>query len=106
MLTSCPFANLIDRTNRAVIDSLCNVTVIIGGVQTQAVFDDGYSAGMVGESGMGGMANSQPAISVLSSLVPECYEGAQVLVNEQPFWIAEVQPDGLGVSRVVLQAAA
>ena len=103
MPTTCPFASSIDSANRAVIASLANATVTIDGATSPAVFDNGYSHGNVGELGM---ANTQAAITILSELVPEDYDGVEILVNDQAFLIADVQPDGLGVSRVYLQVAA
>ena len=105
MTPAMPFASLIDSTNSAVIAGLANATVTLAGITTPAVFDDGYSAGSVGDMGMGGMANTQPTITIESCLVPEDYEGQEVLVNDALYLIAAVQPDGLGVSRVLLEQA-
>lgn len=98
-----PFAALIDSTNSAVIAGLANATVTIGGATSPAVFDNGYSRGSVGDMGMGGMANAQAAITIQSGLVPEDYDGVEILVNDQAFLIADVQPDGAGLSRIYLQ---
>ncbi len=106
MSTATPFAQSIDSTNAAVIAALANAQVIIGGVQTAAVFDNGYSAGNVGGNLMGGMANTQAALTIESHLVPENYDGQEVLINGESYLIADVQPDGLGVSRVYLEQAA
>jgi hypothetical protein len=101
-----PFAKLIDSTNSAVIAGLANATIIINGAESPCVFDEAFSRGSLGDMGMGGMANTQPAITVLSTLVPDDYDRAEVWVNEQAYSIVDVQPDGVGVSRVLLQAAA
>jgi hypothetical protein len=101
-----PFAKLIDSTNSAVIAGLANATVIINGAESPCVFDEAFSRGSLGDMGMGGMANTQPAITVLSTLVPDDYDRAEVWVNEQAYSIVDVQPDGVGVSRVLLQAVA
>jgi hypothetical protein len=101
-----PFAKLIDSTNSAVIAGLANAAVIINGVSSPCVFDEPFSRGSLGDMGMGGMANTQPAITVLSALVPDDYDRAEVWVNEQAYSIVDVQPDGVGVSRVLLQAVA
>jgi hypothetical protein len=101
-----PFAKLIDSTNSAVIEALANASVIINGAESPCVFDEAFSRGSLGDMGMGGMANTQPAITVLSALVPDDYDRAEVLVNEQAYSIVDVQPDGVGVSRVLLQAVA
>lgn len=99
-----PFATLIDSTNRAVIKGLANATVIINGAESPCVFDEAFSRGSVGDLGMGGMASTQPAITIPSDLVPEDYDGFGLLVNERAYTIASVEPDGVGVSRVLLQA--
>ena len=101
-----PFAKLIDSTNSAVIEALANATVIINGAESPCVFDDAFSRGSLGDMGMGGMANTQPAITILSALVPEDYDRAEVLIDGQFYAIADVQPDGVGLSRVLLQAVA
>lgn len=101
-----PFAKLIDSTNSAVIEALANASVIINGVSSPCVFDEAFSRGSLGDMGMGGMANTQPAITILSTLVPEDYDRTEVWVNEQAYSIVDVQPDGVGVSCVLLQAVA
>jgi hypothetical protein len=101
-----PFANLMDSTNRAVITGLANASVFINGASTPCVFDEAFSRGSLGDMGMGGMANTQPAITILSALVPEDYDRAEVLIDGQFYAIADVQPDGVGLSRVLLQAVA
>lgn len=98
-----PFATLQDSTNRAVIAALANATVTIAGQSSPAVFDDAYSAGEMGGGAMGGMANTQPTLMIDSSLLPQDYDGQEILVNDEPYLIAAAQPDGMGLSRIMLE---
>lgn len=75
----------------------------VGGVSgVRVVFDNGYALGNVG---MIGMAANQPSITLASSSVPSDPVGSAVTVNATSYIVAAHEPDGTGVSRLLLESA-
>ena len=75
----------------------------VGGVAVSAIFDNGYALGNVG---MLGMASTQPAITLASTSVPANPVGLSVVVAGGSYLVAAHEPDGTGISRLLLEAAA
>lgn len=80
----------------------------VGGVAGLGVqFDNGYALGNVG---LMGMASSQPAIVLPTAQVPAEPVATSVVITAGEgtgsYTVAEHQPDGTGISRLVLEVAA
>ena len=74
----------------------------VGGVSVGVIFDNGYALGNVG---MIGMASSQPAITLKTSDVPSNPVGTAVLIGSASYLVAAHEPDGTGISRLLLESA-
>ena len=74
----------------------------VGGVAVGIIFDNGYALGNVG---MLGMASSQPSITLKTSDVPISPVGTAVLIGLASYLVAAHEPDGTGISRLVLESA-
>ena len=77
--------------------------VTLLGRQVTAIFDNGYSLGNVG---MSGMASTQPTLTLPTSDVPPDAVGAVVVINGSSYTIAAHEPDGTGISRLILEVGA
>lgn len=77
-------------------------SVSVGGVVVSAIFDNGYAHGSVG---MLGMATSQPSLTLASADVSTDPVGASVLVGSAAYLVAAHEPDGTGISRLLLEVA-
>lgn len=78
------------------------ISVSIGGVPVSAIFDNGYAQGNVG---MLGMATTQPTLTLASADVSTNPVGAAVLVGAVAYVVAAHEPDGTGISRLLLESA-
>ncbi len=74
----------------------------LNGVAVQAYFDNAYT---LGDVGMYGVASTQPVLTLPTAHVPAQPVGMLVEVAGQRFSVAVHQPDGTGISRLVLEAA-
>lgn len=98
-----PFAALESRVNSAVFARLSNAAVSVNGAQAVGgIFDDGAA---VGAAGPLGMATSQPSVMVPSATVPADVAGLQASVNGVLYLVAASEPDGAGITRLLLEAA-
>lgn len=77
-------------------------TVTVNGVAVLAMFDNGYSAGDVGTLGM---ASTQPAITLATADVPASPVGMAAVCNGGAYTIVAHEPDGTGISRLMLESA-
>ena len=80
----------------------------VGGVAGVGVqFDNGYALGNVG---MLGMASSQPSITLPDTAVPAEPVGTTVFITAGKgigsYLVAASEPDGTGVTRLLLEAGA
>ena len=79
------------------------VPATLAGSAVVGVFDNGHALGQVG---MLGMATVQPTYTLQSAQVPADPIGLAVVVAGQGYTVAAHEPDGTGISRLVLEAAA
>lgn len=79
------------------------VPATLGGASVVGVYDNGYS---LGGAGMLGVASTQPTLTLPTAQVPADPVGQAVAVAVKSYLVAEHQPDGTGVSRLLLEAAA
>lgn len=81
-------------------------TANFGAGDVLALFDDGFERSSVGAFGM---ATSQPAITLPSAQVPANPVGVSVVVTVDgsavPYVVADAQPDGTGITRLLLEVA-
>jgi hypothetical protein len=70
-------------------------------VQLQVIFDNGYAAGLGGV-----MASTTPSILAQSSNVQDLAPGSSVTVLGSDWTVAEIQPDGTGMTLLLLEKAA
>lgn len=96
------FAALETRVNRAVLLRLSNTDATVDAVGVSGIFDNGYMLGTVGTLGM---ASSQPSLTIATADVPATPVGATAVVNAISYIVAAHEPDGSGMSRLLLERA-
>ncbi len=99
---AAPFAALESRLNTAVLSRLSNAAVTVDGAEVNGIFDNGYDLATVGLSGM---ASTQPTFTLSTSSVPASPVGTPVVVNGTNYLVAAHEPDGTGISRLILERA-
>ena len=77
--------------------------VTLNGVAVSAIFDNGYALGNVGMVGMG---STQPSITLATSSVPASPVGKAVVVRGLACQVALHEPDGTGLSKLILERTA
>jgi hypothetical protein len=77
-------------------------TVTINGATVSAIFDNASALGSVGQYGM---AATQPMLTLASADVPANPVGTSVVANGSNYLVAAHEPDGTGVSRLLLELA-
>ena len=78
------------------------VAATVSGVPVDVIFENAYA---LGNAGILGMAGTQPAIVLPTAQVPASPIGAAVSVNATAYLVAAHEPDGTGISRLMLEAA-
>ena len=94
------FATALDTCNPVTLQALGQV-VTVAGQSVQAVFDNGFSLGAVGI----GMAGTQPTLRLRTADVAADPVGQAVSVNAVAYTVAAHEPDGTGVSVLMLERA-
>lgn len=74
------------------------VTATIGGVDVSAIFSNRADDVL-------GVAGTQPVLTVKSSDVAATARGTAVVVSSVSYTVAKIEPDGTGLSRVILEKA-
>ena len=77
-------------------------SVIVGGVAVAAIFDNGNALGSVGPYGM---ASTQPTLTLPTAQVPASPVGQAVAVGGTAYQVVAHEPDGTGISRLLLELA-
>jgi len=93
------FANLEAVVNSAVLNHLANVQVEIGGVLVPGIFRKPSSTDSVGI----GAANTSPSVQVASSAVIAEPVGKRISIAGVPYVIVEDQPDGTGMTALIVE---
>ena len=78
------------------------VPCTVGGVAMPAIFD---APGAQGNAGLLGMSTTAPALLVQTSLLAGDPVGQSVAVNSASYLVAAHEPDGSGLSRLLLEQA-
>lgn len=77
-----------------------NATLAGGAVA--GIFDNAFALGSVGPYGM---ASTQPTLTLATTSVPADPVGAACVVGGINYVVAAHEPDGTGISRLILEAA-
>lgn len=96
------FETLLSRTNAAVLAAF-GQQVTLNSVAVQADFFNGYA---LGDVGLSGMATVAPVLVLQTSAVPASPVGMAVVAGGASYLVAVHEPDGYGLSRLVLELAA
>lgn len=78
-------------------------TCTLNGAAVAAIFDAAYALSTVGPYGMAG---TQPVLTLATASVPATPVGATAVVNGATYTVAAHEPDGTGISRLMLEASA
>ena len=76
--------------------------VTINGSSVSAIFDNANALGSVGPYGV---ASTQPTLTLPTISVPANPVGLSAVVDAVTYLVAAHEPDGTGVSRLLLEAA-
>lgn len=97
------FAALEAKATAAVFVHLANVQASVGaGSAVAAIFDNGYALGQVGI----GMAGTQPTLTLPTASITGEPAGQPVVVGGVSYVCAAAEPDGTGITRLLLERAA
>ena len=78
------------------------VPATLAGTAVQGVFDNGYALGNVGI----GMASTQPMFTLPTASISGEAVGQTLVVNATNYVVSAHEPDGTGMSRLLLEVAA
>lgn len=93
------FAHLEAVANSMVLNHLANVQVEIGGVLVPGIFRKPSMTDSLG----GGVANTSPSVQVASNAVMVDPVGKQISIAGVPYVITEPQPDGTGMTTLIVE---
>jgi hypothetical protein len=95
------FAALEMMVNANVLNTLANVQVLIAGETVPGIFRKPYRVVRLGV----GVADTSPAVTVASSAVMADPVGQQIEVAGVPYVIGDDEPDGTGLTKLMLEIA-
>lgn len=107
MTTPTRFAQLEQRVNRAVLKHCANVSAEVAGLPVVGIFDDAYTTASVGI----GMASTAPTLLIGPADLPADLVGSAVVIFTADgsvrgdYLVAAHEPDGTGMSRLLLEVA-
>lgn len=96
------FAAIEARLNRAVFRHVSNADATLAGLAVTGIFDAAYQSA---EVGLSGMASTQPGFTLASASVPAGVTGLVLVHAGVSYTVVEHQPDGTGVSVLLLERA-
>lgn len=92
---TAPFSAIETATASSAVAALANVDATIGGATVRGIFDDAYQDLL-------GISGSSPAMLCASADVSAVAQGAAVTINSVAYTVSSVQPDGAGMTRLLL----
>lgn len=92
------FAAIEARISRAVQAHLANATAVLAGQSFAVVFDAAYADPL-------GIAGTAPRAQCVSADVSTATFGTPITVNGAAYTVREKQPDGTGMTVLLLEAA-
>lgn len=94
-----PFAALEARINAATIAHLANVTATIGALTgVEGIFDAAYAESL-------GMSGVTPVLMCNDLDIVGAARGDAVTINSTSYTVSRIEADGVGMSRLILDAA-
>lgn len=102
-MAAASFAALEARLNAAVFARLSNTDAVVDSIAVVGIFDTPHT---LGDVGMIGMTSTQPVLTVRTADLPVEPVGKTVVVGAVSYLVAAHEPDGTGISRLVLESAA
>ena len=107
---TAPFAALEARVNSAVFKRLANADAYLDWEPVSGIFDNASALGSVGPYGMASFA---PIFTLASASVPPNAIGLKLVIGEDTettdavtYTIVGTEPDGTGITRLILELAA
>lgn len=94
---SARFAAIEARTASAVVAHLSNADALLDGVAVQGIFDSAYL------QAFDGVAGSSTGFTLASSLTGATTTASLLVVAGSTYRVRSVQPDGTGVSLLLLE---
>lgn len=95
---SAPFAAIEAATVTNTLAALANCTATVGAVSgVEGIFDNAY------QDAFGIVASPQPSLLIASSSAASAAVGDSVVANSTTYTVAEIQPDGTGMTRLLLK---
>lgn len=92
-----PFAAHEARINAAVVKHLSNATADFWfGITVDGIFDNAYLDAL-------GFSGATPVFNCISSAVVSAAQGDAVVISGVNYTISRIEPDGVGMTRLVLQ---
>lgn len=82
------------------VPMLANASATLGGVEVSAMFADAYTTSHVGDFGV---ASSSPMLTLATTDVPAAPIAQAVVVNGKAYVVKEHQPNGSGLSVLLLE---
>lgn len=98
-----PFAALESRSTAAVFKHLSNASALLNGGAVTGIFDAAYEQGSAGAMGM---ASTMPMFTLPSDSVPANPVGQAFVHAAVAYTVVHAEPDGTGVTRLMLERAA
>ena len=92
----------LNSSTLAAFGSTDSAPITLNGAPVQAVFDNGYTLGTAGPLGMD---TSAPSLRLATSLVPTAYQGLPATHLGVSYVVGAHQPDGMGMSVLLLERA-
>lgn len=77
------------------------VDAVVGGVTVPVIFDNGYQTGLAGA-----MESSGPTATGATADLAASVEGTSLVINSVTYKVVDNQPDGTGMTTLVLERAA
>lgn len=96
---TAPLAAIENATVANAFAALANAEAIIGGVVVSGVFDADFA------ETLGFVGGASPQLLCASADVASVVEGAAVTINAISYTVAEIHPDGTGVTVLKLESA-
>ena len=90
-----PFAAIETATAASAVAALANVSAVVNGRQVSGIFDNGFNDAI-------GIAGSSPMLDCISDEV-DAVRGDTVTIGTTAYTVVTVQPDGTGMTRLILQ---
>lgn len=79
------------------------VQAVVGGVSVRGIFDNAYALGAVG---LAGVSATQPTLTVPTAALPGEPVGQAATIGAADYTVVAHEPDGTGLSRLLLEEAA